>query len=83
MAPKTYLRGNHAVRSERWRYLRYTDGAEELYDMQDDPNEWTNLAADPSKAAIIAEHRLWLPQHESAPQQRKANAKVKVNTAAP
>ena len=73
----TYLRGNHAVRSERWRYIRYTDGAEELYDMQADPNEWTNLANDPSKADIIAEHRRWLPAKEAAPQQRKAKAKGK------
>ncbi len=28
----TYLRGNHSVRSERWRYIRYSDGTEELYD---------------------------------------------------
>jgi arylsulfatase A-like enzyme len=40
----TYGRGNHAVRSERWRYIRYADGSEELYDHRDDPNEWTNLA---------------------------------------
>ncbi|WP_182868265.1 hypothetical protein [Stieleria mannarensis] len=24
--------GNHAVRSDRWRYIRYADGSEELYD---------------------------------------------------
>ncbi|MEM9645920.1 MAG: sulfatase, partial [Planctomycetota bacterium] len=24
----TYMRGNHAVRSERWRYIRYSDGSE-------------------------------------------------------
>ena len=24
--------GNHAVRTERWRYIRYADGCEELYD---------------------------------------------------
>ena len=38
---------NHAVRSERFRYIRYFDGSEELYDHANDPNEWTNLAADP------------------------------------
>lgn len=41
----THNRGNHAVRTERWRYIRYADGSEELYDMIADPNEWTNLAA--------------------------------------
>ena len=42
----TYERGNHAVRSERWRYIRYNDGTEELYDHDSDPHEWTNLAGD-------------------------------------
>ena len=36
----------HAVRSERWRYIRYKNGDEELYDEADDPYEWTNLAND-------------------------------------
>ena len=35
---------NHAVRSDRWRYIRYADGSEELYDHDSDPNEFTNLA---------------------------------------
>lgn len=34
----------NSLRNERWRYLRYEDGGEELYDHQNDPNEWTNLA---------------------------------------
>lgn len=40
----THNPGNHAVRTERWRYIRYADGSEELYDSIADPNEWTNLA---------------------------------------
>ncbi len=40
----TYLRANHAVRDSNWRYIRYHDGTEELYDRRQDPNEWTNLA---------------------------------------
>ena len=27
-----------------WRYIRYGDDGEELYDLNEDPNEWTNLA---------------------------------------
>ena len=34
---------NTAAQSERYRYLRYEDGSEELYDHQKDPHEWTNL----------------------------------------
>jgi len=58
----THNQGNHAVRSERWRYIRYADGSEELYDLQQDPHEWTNLAGRPTSAAVLAEHRRWLPQ---------------------
>ncbi|MBI2481300.1 MAG: sulfatase [Planctomycetia bacterium] len=36
--------GNASLRSGSWRYIRYADGSEELYDHQADPNEWTNLA---------------------------------------
>ena len=34
----------HQSEQKRWRYIRYEDGSEELYDHQIDPNEWTNLA---------------------------------------
>lgn len=36
---------NHSVRNEQWRYIRYADGGEELYDHSRDPFEWTNLAS--------------------------------------
>jgi choline-sulfatase len=58
----THNQGNHSVRSERWRYIHYADGSEELYDHQNDPNEWTNLAGNPEFAPIVAEHEKWLPQ---------------------
>ncbi|MDX2038339.1 MAG: sulfatase [Isosphaeraceae bacterium] len=44
----TFHLGNHAVRDERFRYIRYADGGEELYDHSADPYEWTNLANEPS-----------------------------------
>ena len=47
VAVSTLGRNNHAVRDERWRYIRYADGSEELYDHQADPNEWNNLAVKP------------------------------------
>ena len=37
------------VQSGPWRYSLYGDGSEELYNHDDDPNEWTNLAADPAR----------------------------------
>ena len=56
---------NHALRSERWRYIRYADGSEELYDHAADPNEWKNLAADPRHAAVKAELARWLPAEDA------------------
>lgn len=41
----------YAARDERWRYIRYADGGEELYDHDADPHEWTNLAAQAEHAA--------------------------------
>lgn len=48
-----YKRGNAAVRSRRYRYIRYSGGGEELYDHASDPNEWHNLI---SGDAIRTEH---------------------------
>lgn len=61
----TYLRGNHAVRSDRWRYIRYADGSEELYDHDTDPNEWSNLVDDRQLADVLDSHRKWLPKFEA------------------
>jgi arylsulfatase A-like enzyme len=60
-AVTTYERGNHAVRTEGWRYIRYADGGEELYDEAKDPYEWTNLAAQPRHAQRKAELAALLP----------------------
>lgn len=36
-----------SVRTQNWRYIRYNNGTEELYDHEKDPHEWNNLADDP------------------------------------
>ena len=58
----THNPDNHSVRSERWRYIRYADGSEELYDMQNDPHEWTNLIGKPQFKQIAADHARFLPK---------------------
>jgi arylsulfatase A-like enzyme len=50
--------GNASVRDDRWRYIRYSDGTQELYDLQNDPQEWDNLAANPSSEGRAAIRRL-------------------------
>ncbi|WP_193214518.1 sulfatase [Luteolibacter marinus] len=63
----TANQGNHSVRDRHWRYIRYADGSEELYDHRQDPHEWTNLAADPAHAADKARLSAWLPDHDAPP----------------
>jgi choline-sulfatase len=63
----THNHHNHGIRSEKWRYIHYADGSEELYDMIKDPNEWTNLIGQPGYEKIIAEHKAWLPKTSRPP----------------
>ncbi len=68
------LRGDHAVRSQRWHYIRYADGGEELYDAAKDPHQWKNLANAPVHAAAKMELKKWLPKknapHFGAPKRK-------------
>jgi arylsulfatase A-like enzyme len=57
----TYDYSEYSIRTERWRYIRYIDGTEELYDHQNDPEEWTNLAGDPAYAAVKEEMAYHIP----------------------
>jgi arylsulfatase A-like enzyme len=50
----TYRFNNHALRTDRWRYIRYANGDEELYDHANDPNEHTNVAGKPEWAELKA-----------------------------
>lgn len=48
-------RDDHLLRTDHWAFLRYADGSTELYDMQADPHQFTNLAADAEYAKVLAE----------------------------
>jgi arylsulfatase A-like enzyme len=63
----THGPGNHSVRTVDWRYIRYAEGSEELYDSRSDPNEWTNLAGDAEYAEKIRELGRWIPKTSAAP----------------
>ena len=59
--------GNHSIRSRDWRLVVYEDGAEELYDHRNDPDEFRNLAGDPAHKATRDQLTCWLPQ-KAAPE---------------
>ncbi len=63
----THNQGNHAVRDARYRFIRYADGSEELYDHQTDPNEWRNLANDPKHQTTLRGLARWLPSRDEPP----------------
>lgn len=58
----THNKGNHSIRDRKWRYIRYADGSEELYNLQVDPNEWHNLVQDKKYQSEVERLKAWLPQ---------------------
>jgi choline-sulfatase len=63
----THGPGNHAVRDHRYRYIRYADGSEELYDLETDPNEWTNRIGDEALAGVRKRLLTFMPSHDAPP----------------
>jgi arylsulfatase A-like enzyme len=55
----TYLAepGSFGLSTDGWRYIHYANGNEELYDIESDPYEWTNLAAEPEYTSKLEELR--------------------------
>ncbi len=69
----TFGQNNHAVRDARWRYIRYADGSEELYDHQSDPLEWTNVAAAPENQVIKTRLATFFPTKNVEPAEERSN----------
>ena len=61
----SHNQGNFSVVSESWRYIHYVDGAEELYDIVNDPHELTNLAA--KRPEMIKSLKKHLPKKNVGP----------------
>jgi arylsulfatase A-like enzyme len=68
---------NHAVRSDKWRYTRYADGSEELYNQITDPKNFHNLLALHSSQSdggassskyqgVKKELSVWLPKQNAS-----------------
>ncbi|GEA12231.1 sulfatase-like hydrolase/transferase [Alteromonas sp. KUL49] len=49
--------GNHAVRTDEYRYIRYRDGSEELFNMVNDPFEIDNLVSSAESKEQLDSHR--------------------------
>jgi arylsulfatase A-like enzyme len=47
--------GNWSVRGDDHRYIVYADGSEQLYDLENDPNEWRNVIGERRYRAIKEE----------------------------
>jgi arylsulfatase A-like enzyme len=69
--------GNVSIHDERWNFIRYDDGTEQLYDLENDPMEWTNLAAHPEHSATLQRMSALLPAQfaASVPKADKAPSK--------
>ncbi|MBP9075216.1 MAG: sulfatase [Haliscomenobacter sp.] len=61
----TFNFNNHSVRSDEWRYIRYNDGSEELYNEKTDPYEWTNLADNPKYKSVKKKLNKFLPKYNN------------------
>jgi arylsulfatase A-like enzyme len=68
----TYLPGNHAVRTERWRYIRYHDGTEELYDEVADPADFHNLAGQQKYASLKSDLAKYMPKQSAPPKPERS-----------
>jgi hypothetical protein len=55
--------GDCNIRTERWAYIHYGNGEEELYDMKRDEMQWHNLANQPEYDDIIKKLRTHIPQN--------------------
>ncbi|DAC23308.1 MAG TPA: DUF4976 domain-containing protein, partial [Candidatus Poseidoniales archaeon] len=76
MAITTQGKNNHSVRSRQHRYIHYADGSEELYDHDNDPHEWNNLASDDGYADTKKRLAGFLPKINAEPYviQKKSDA---------
>jgi choline-sulfatase len=65
----TLYSGNHSLRDERYRYTRYADGSEELYDLTSDPHEFDNLVGHqedrPELSTVIERMSAWIPEAQA------------------
>lgn len=62
----SYGKGNMAVTYDQYRLIEYADGSFEFYDLENDPNEWDNLAGNPKYKEKITELKSFIPKEQAA-----------------
>ena len=60
--------GEYTLMNREWRFIHYDDENQELYNVQEDPHEWNNLASDPEYADVITRLRDLAPSEFAAPE---------------
>jgi len=68
-----HVQGEMAVSTEKYRYIRYGDDGEELYDLARDPEEWHNLAHEATYAKVKSRLATMLPK-DPAPYAKTATS---------
>ena len=59
----TYDFADYSIRKKNWHYINYVDGSEELYDLNNDSEEWYNLAYEQDYKEIINELKNDIPDN--------------------
>lgn len=59
----TYDYGSYSVRYKNWHYIQYIDDSRELYNLDTDPNEWTNLNNDPEYQETLKVLSAYIPKN--------------------
>jgi hypothetical protein len=58
-------RGNYSIKTKNYRFIRYFDGGEELYNHENDPDEWVNLSNDNDYTDLKSKLNKYLPKKET------------------
>ena len=59
----TYDFADYSIRFKDWHYINYVDGSEELYNLEEDDEEWNNLAYNKNYFSLIQDFRNKIPKN--------------------
>ena len=58
----SFLPGNYTVHLNQWNLIQYADGSRELYDVENDENEFTNLAGKTEYKSLVDSLGKYIPK---------------------